>query len=301
MAHERLSSFDAVAKTYAETKPIRGQRLSEDLRPLFARRYWWQRVEKVSDTMYALHDGYWGGSGKWGNKGHMLAPIVWERKEDGDYITIRNCPHNSYAVSRYNFLAWCVPSPMYFWFDNGKHYVRNANKDNYLPKFKCDFDYSNDTFNMTEDNKLVFRAEKDGTFTRVNELQPKKTRRLDKELKAKYDPLIAQMWEWGKAVLPILGASMHENRGQYSEALCKTSYWYWDRYLTKDLAREIVENPEHDKRLALVALSAYSAGAFGTYNYRENEGKVFEPTPKTYSEFRKVLRKVIDVYAVELC
>lgn len=299
MGNPRFNSFDLIAKTYAETKPIRGQRLSEDLRPLFARRYWWMRVEKLSDTKYALHDGMWGSGGRY--KDSDLAPIVWERKEDGDYITIRNCPSNAYAVARYNFLSWCVPSPMYFWFDNGKHYVKNDNVDCFLPKFKANFDWQNSTFEMLEDNKLVFKAEKDGTFTRANELQPKKTRRLDKDLKAKYDPMIAELWEWGKAVLPILGTSIHANRGQYSEALCQTSYWYWDRYLTKNLAREIVENPEHDKRLSLVALAAYHAGAFGTYNYKNDEGGIFEPTSKNYSEFRKVIRKVVDVYAVELC
>lgn len=305
MGSPRFDSFDAVAKMYADTKPIRGQRLSQDIRPIFNRRYWWMRVQKVDNNTYALHDGMWGGHGRYGSKDWELAPVVWQRKADGDYVTVRNCPYNSYSVSRYNFLSWTLPSGTYFWFDNGKHYVRNAGVDHFLPKFKCNFDWQNSTYEIKEDNKLVFKAEADGTFTRANELQPKKTRRLDKDLKAKYDPMIAELWEWGKAVLPILGESMVQGntRNGYANSLNDSNYWYWQRYLTKELAREIIENPEHEKRLAFVALSAYDAGAFGFDSHRNNEpvSRIFEPTPQAYAEFRKIVRKAVDVFAVELC
>ena len=46
-----LNSFDDVAKAYNSIKPIRGKRLSEDLRPLSSfRRYWWNRVIKINDN-----------------------------------------------------------------------------------------------------------------------------------------------------------------------------------------------------------------------------------------------------------
>lgn len=306
MPAPRFNRFDSIAKIYEDTKPIRGR--SEDVRPLFARRYTWQRIEKYDENTYLLHDGMWGGGTSSATHGSRkeLVPIMWERRADGDYITIRNCPNNAYSVSRYNFLSWCLPQGMYFWFENGKHYVKHNNTDHFLAKFKCNFDYRNGTFDMVEDNKIVFKHDPvTDTFTRANELQPKKTRRLDKDLKAKYDPMIAELWQWAQAVLPILGESMCEGktRGEYSQSLCQSGYWYWQRTLESKDAREILENPEHDKRLAFTALCAFEAGAFGFDSYRNHEevSRLFNPTPKAYSEFKKVVRKAVDVFATELC
>jgi hypothetical protein len=155
-------------------------------------------------------------------------------------------------------------------------------------------DWNNKTFTMTEDNKLVFRAEGAGIFTRVNNLQPMQTRRIDKKLDAEYKPKMKEMWDWMCTVLPVMGDSLGDAKNAYTEALTegKGSYWYWERYVDKNLVREILDDPEHEKRIALAGLSAYQAGAI-------KDGR-FEPNKESYAAFRNCMRKVGAMFAVEL-
>jgi hypothetical protein len=297
MGHYRLSSFDAVANAYNSIKPIRGARADQDLRPLTERRYWWNRVVKITDTKYALSDGYWAWSGGFENSiREQTCPILWERKEDGDYITVRNHLNGGTAVSRYDFLKSFLPQGMFFHYPQGggKHFVSHGGVDHFLPKFRGDMDWNNKTFTMTEDNKLVFKAEGDGNFTRVNNLQPMRTRRIDKEIDAQYKPKMKEMWDWMCTVLPVMGDSLGDAKNEYSKDLTegKAGYWYWERYVDKNLVREILDNPEHDLRMALAGLSAYQASAI--------TGGRFEPNKDSYAAFRNCMRKVGGMFAVEL-
>ena len=98
-AKDGLSSFDEVVAKYEQTKPIRGARANDDLRPLAERRYWWARVIKVNDNKYALCDGHW----MWAHVkddtiSEQTCPILWERKEDGDYMTVRSHMNGGMSV-----------------------------------------------------------------------------------------------------------------------------------------------------------------------------------------------------------
>jgi hypothetical protein len=301
MGYYRLSSFDEVAKAYSEIKPIRGARADQDLRPLTERRYWWNRVHKVSDNKYILLDGYWAWSSGLGtdNDNRMreqTAPIVWERKEDGDYMTVRNHMNGGTAVSRYDFLKSFLPQGMFFHYPQGggKHFVSHNGVEHYLPKFKGDMDWQSKVFTMMQDNKLVFKAEGDGGFTRVNNLQPMQTRRVDKDLDSIYKPKMKEMWDWMQVVLPVMGESLGDAKDQYSKNLTegRAGYWYWERYVDKNLIREILDNPEHDKRMALAGLVAYQADAI--------TGGRFAPNKDSYAKFRDCLRKTGGMFAVEL-
>jgi hypothetical protein len=154
-------------------------------------------------------------------------------------------------------------------------------------------DYLNKKFTMIQDNKLVFKAEDDG-FVRVNELQPMQTRRIDKEVDSYFKPKMKEMWEWMQAVLPVMGDGLGDAKQQYAEILTegKASYWYWDRYVEKNLIREILDNPEHPKRMALAGLLAYKADAI--------TGGRFDPQKDSYTKFRTALRKTGGMLAVEL-
>lgn len=289
-----LNSFDAVAKCYAETKPIQGARKTQDLRPLAERRYWWNRVHKVSDTKYLLLDGHW----SWHsviNDPLMLeqtCPITWERKEDGDYLTIRNHSEGGMSVSRYTFIDRYLPSGMRFdWFGNGKHFVRYEGKEYYLPKFKSSIDWQSKTFTMHKDHTLIFKV--DGTgFKRVGDLLPMPTRRVDKDVDAQFKEHIKTMWEWMQIVLPVMGDTLGDSKQTYAQSLGGVSYWYWVRHMDKNLAREILMNPEHDKRMALAGLSAYDIGAI-------NNGR-FEPCKESWSKFRSLMRRIGGMYATEM-
>jgi hypothetical protein len=233
-----------------------------------------------------------------------FAPIIWERKEDGDYLTVRLCSSRSYNLSRYSFLSAYLPDPLWFRIENGKHYVVEGGRgwgtekvsEHYLPKFVLKNINGNSV--MDKDYYVQFKHV-GGKFTRTTELLPMKVRRLDKDLVKKYDPLIKEMWDWAHIVMPILGGTMKgsSTRNGYAEVF-ESSAWYWDRQISPDLVREILENPEHDNRMALCALACYNAGVFSG---DDNTDGRFNPThKKAFSEFKKVLRKVAGVQAVEL-
>jgi hypothetical protein len=291
-----FKTFDEVVKRYEDTKPIRGGRASQDLRPLGQRRYWWNRVAKVSDTKYLLLDGNWSFMYHHNiNTDGILeqtAPIVWERKEDGDYITIRNHSEGGCSISRYTFLATYLPSGMRFdWCGNGKHFVKYQGHDYYLPKFKAKMDWQNKTFTMIEDHNLTFKVNGTG-FTRVSKPLPMQTRKVDKDIDAYYKLKIKELWDWMQIVLPVMGDTLGDSKQTYAESLGSSGYWYWVRQMDKTLIREILDNPEHDKRMALAGLSAYDIGAI-------NNGR-FEPTKESWSKFRSLMRKIGGMYAVEL-
>lgn len=294
----RLSSFDEVAKTYNDIKPIKGGRASQDLRPLNQRRYWWNRVMKLSDTKYLLLDGNW----CWHNNTNlemreMTAPIMWERREDGDYLTIRNHMNDGISVSRYEFLRNHLPKDLFFHWDNGKHFVKHhpTNVDHYLAKFKGKVDWNAGTFEMYEDNKIVFKH--DGcNLTRANDLQPFKTRRIDKEVDKQFAPKLAELLDWMQIVLPILGTTLNDVRGEYANKLMEDrgygGYYYWQKYVEADEIREILSDPEHEKRMALAVVLANEAMAM------DNENR-FMAKADTLSLMRKTIRKIANFYLTE--
>ena len=282
MGRNGLNTFDDVAKRYAETKPIRGARASEDLRPLGERRYWWNRIMRVSDTKYLLLDGHWG-SGWNCSAQEMTCPILWERRDDGDYLTIRSHMNDGISVSRYTFLDRFLPYGLSFdWYsETGKHYVVQRNtgsgeKRHYLPKFKGRMDWSNRTFEMTRDNKIVFKVEADGSFTRANELQPYQTRRIDKDLDRKYTDKVTELWQWAQDMLPILGENIVNDRYEYANKLTGGGYWYWTKSIGQTELCAILDDPEHEKRLALAVCLANEVGALETNRFKHKADTMYQ-------------------------
>jgi hypothetical protein len=292
----RLSSFDEVAKAYNEITPLRGARAKEDIRPLNQRRYWWNRVHKVSDTKYLLLDGHWAWSQATDDIRELTSPIVWERKNDGDYITIRNHFNDGISVSRYTFLMNHLPKDLFFHYDNGKHFVKHhtTGVDHYLPKAKGKIDWQAQTFEMFLDSKIVFKH--DGcNFTRANELQPYKTRRVDKELDAQFKPKVAEFVEWMQIVLPVLGETLVSGRGSYASKMTDDrgySFYYWSNFVTPEEVRAVLLDPEHEKRTALAVC------LINDINAVDKEGR-FAPPPNLLSLIYPRVRKVAGLFAVE--
>jgi hypothetical protein len=287
MGYRGLNSFDEVAKRYNEIKPIRGRK--DDVRPLSERRYTWNRIIKVDDNKYILSDGHYTW---WGDVLDSVSPIIWERREDGDYMTIRNNMNDSSAVSRYQFISHYLPLGMSFdWYTkSGKHFVKYKDQEHYLPKYKCTFDYTTKELTIHKDNKLVFKHV-DGEFIRANELQPMKTRRLDKALDKEYGAKLSAMWDWMQIVLPVLGETMYQDKMIYAEAF-GGSYWYWTKRTTPEEVREILNDEEHPKRMAFAVLSALEIGAM--------HDKRFEPQVGLYQKMRMLVRRIGNFYKTEL-
>jgi len=310
MGRHALNTFDLVAKEYETIKPIKGARASQDLRPLGERRYWWNRVMKVNDNKYLLLDGHWTGS--WNAPSNNPAmqeqtcPIMWERKDDGDYLTIRSHMNDGISVSRYTFLDRFLPYGMGFdWYtETGKHYVvlrsmglgSPNEKRYYLPKFKGNMDWNNNKFEMVQDNKIVFKVETDAqgniTYTRANELQPYQTRRIDKELDTKYANKVVELWTWAKDMLPILGTTLTSERYEYANKLTGAHFWYWTKQIKQDELCAILDDPEHEKRLALAVCLANEVGAY------DNTNRFVEKADSLYL-VKKAIRKAGKFFVVE--
>ena len=284
-----LSSFDEVAKKYEETKPLRGARASEDIRPIAERRYWWNRIDKISDNKYVLCDGHWAWSTVANDVREQTSPIVWERREDGDYLTIRSHMEGGMSVSRYTFIDKWLPKEMRFIWPNGKHYVTYKGVEHYLPKFKGKMDWTAKTFEMYEDYKLEFKHTADG-LVRTNEKQPFKTKKIDKQLDAYYADKLKSFWEWATVTLPVLGETIVTNRHEYAQKFSGGSCWYWKRCNPMEL-RAILEDEEHENRMALAVCLANDANAL--------LGNRFAEKNNTYSLVRNAVRQAGDFYLTE--
>ena len=237
-----LNSFDDVKKRYEGTKPINSKvnPVSDDIRPIFDRKRKYERIMKFSETCYALLDGdgyadsltsNWVGEEQRqkcrDNVSETLtfAPVVWTRHDGYDTIRIRNGSGDYAHVSRYSFIARCLPRAMSMTIGQGKQYIWNKNgsgdKQYLLPKSDY-YSYRNGvceeypekghrylTFEIVHGENVFSII--DGEFV----VNPKRTA-VNKELKAKYKKGIDSMWEYVCTVAPMFNNVFGRNVA-YSE------------------------------------------------------------------------------------
>ena len=263
----RLNTFDEVAKLYDRIKPIisKNHTLADDVRPLGERRYKWQRIIKVDDNTYALTDGSWSEMSFNGNQpteketNRITAPILWERREDGEYLSIRGCMGSGYSTSRYQFYNWNLPYGMRH-LDNarqGEHWIEHKGERYVLPRSVYRYDWSAKKVLEHVDNSLVFKREGD-KFVRVGTVDIK-TKHIDTDRKAQVKPLLNKFYEWMSAVAPLVAkdySSRHEYAKLiYDEGVAATP-WEALRFggLRGDKVLEVITNEEHPCRVALASL-----------------------------------------------
>ena len=296
--HRGMSTFDEVAKAYESITPVRtketGLRM-QDRRPLNSRWKWWERVYKFDDNTYGLCDGHeWWWQGK--EEVMQTCPILWERKADGEYITIRNHYHKwQTSWTRFEFLTWYLPVGISFWYITGKHFINYEDKDYALPKMVSDVKWgSNGTMEVVHDHKIVFKRE-GNNFTRVNNLLPVPTKRKS-ELAYQYQDKILKLWDWANVMLPVLGDSLtSEGLSIYAESITSgktNSIWYWNQHTDAKEMREILDDEEHPKRMALAVCIMYSLSSLMT-------GRHYVPTSTSRQKFIEMMRKIGGMYDVD--
>jgi hypothetical protein len=149
----KINSFAEAEQRYNDTKPMRGKRKADNVRPLGDRRRHWERIAKVNDSIYVLVCGghadtvYNWGSGQTTFREQYpltaeevvrLSPIVWRKHKDGtETVTVRNGAGEWNHNSRYSFIERALPREL--WFKqtrNGKQFIYNRSKgqDVHLPK-----------------------------------------------------------------------------------------------------------------------------------------------------------------------
>lgn len=295
----RLNTFDEVANWFDKTVPIRGQRAAQVIRPIGQRNRSWERIEKVDENCYFLTDGW----GSWTTRNltptqrtertsyyTAMAPILWERREDGEYVRIRNCPNGSGSPSRFNFTRWNLPEGLSFsWGDkdhkSGKHYITAKGVDGhekfFLPKFSvrdANGQADGDTGQM-----LWFKRVGNGVWQRVGEIMGEPVKRLNKAVTQEYKQAINEFYSFMGAVVPALGFMNSDARTVYWQMLNDnpTERYYWGRKLSTQLnrpevVREVLRTEDHSLRVALAVMVAYELDVYaqsGTYRLNPETGK----------------------------
>ena len=236
-----LNTFDEVKKHYESIVPINSKvnPTSDDIRPIADRKRKHERIMKFSETCYALldGDGYADNvTNNWvsaeerqkcrDNVSETLtfAPVVWTRHDGYDTIRIRNGSGDYAHVSRYSFIARCLPRCMRMTIGQGKQYVwnRNSTDEKYLLPKSDYYTYQNGkceeypekghrylTFEIVHGENVFSII--DGEFV----VNPKRTA-VNKELKAKYKKGIDSMWEYVCTVAPMFNNVFGRNVA-YSE------------------------------------------------------------------------------------
>ena len=295
-----LSTFDGVVNVYNSITPLRGKRKPWDIRPLGKRTMWWERIVKVDDNTYLLSDGW--GSYTHGEfteeknaEGHRMlmdvAPIMWTRKVDGDYIRIRTS-FGGNAISRYRFLSTYTPPGMrYSYNQHGVHWVETGGSRYLLPKSRRQW---RDQVN-TADNYLEFKVVGD-KFELVSEAHKKSVPVVNRELTKLYNSKIKELWEWTRTIMPVFGDQLHEEMHKQIQHLGGT----WSiRDLDSNRIRCCLDNVEgyEQDRFALAFVGVYMSGSSeDTYswdaaNHTRTHTCRFKETKTSYPRFRSYLQR----------
>jgi len=235
-----FETFAEVAAMYERITPMRGQNLGKDIRPIGDRNRKHERIVKISDSCYALSDGwhygdYFGGYWLYNNTSYIPtlkdmerhAPIVWRKKRDGtELVTFRNAHGEGAHNMRYAFLYRHTPLGIGFKVNNGRQFLTVGGKDYYLAKGhtvprviydKAKQDAANHANNVYirkranwnmvhDDNTSITFTKAQGDWQWVSGgrdlVIPKRS--VDKDLKAKLKPHIDAFRDWAFAITPML-------------------------------------------------------------------------------------------------
>ena len=272
----RLDSFNEVVSRYERTKPVvsKNHTPAHDVRPISERDRKWERIKKIDENTYALCDGNYGNIIYGLNHSNMehayensMAPIVWMRRQDGDFIRIRNHSKGHSSVTRYNFLRYTLPLGLRFRYNTqGKHWVEarvRMGEYEFYPLPKCGVHMNYTTKKFTDDDVyLMFRSNGDGTYTRVGKNLVTEVRRVDRDLKQQWKPRIDAFYEYCAAIAPLVDtswSSRHEYANQIAEweGTPTMRYIRDTRAVPVDIVRDIITKEDHPLRVALVALVLY--------------------------------------------
>ena len=85
-----LNTFSDVAERYAEVKPMvsKNHKREDDIRPISERHRKWERIAKVDDNCYILHDVIPYENYSWVDEHLKRPPITWSRDKHGDEFVL---------------------------------------------------------------------------------------------------------------------------------------------------------------------------------------------------------------------
>ena len=305
----RFNTFNSVVAWYEQTKPIvsKNHTAADNIRPIGQRNRKWERIRKVDEETYLLLDGYYG-STLFNNNGRgdaqyeqEMAPVMWKREADGDYIYVRNGIVGSVPFSRFQFLRWHLPLTMGFGYNQqGKHWIRaktaNGYEDFPLPKTNYKWDYQLKQATKDDGKRLKFRVNEDGTFTRVGDAFKVEVTTVDKELKKQWKASIDAFYTQAAALAPMIDTTWN-GRHEYRQVItewCKENGFDAPTYgginqLPSALVRYIVEQEDHPLRIPLMALVIDDIGGKRVIESKDDLMKI-------RSAYNRLMNKALGMY-----
>lgn len=317
-----VSTFDEVAAHYKSIKPVISihHDRSDDIRPIGQRRYKQERIIKVDDNTYALSDGYhddkMNPQAKYTPEFLLgMYPILWTRKDDGDYVRIRNGSGNYAHMSRYTFISTYTPRGMSFGIKDGKQYIhiqptsstKMQHESYLLPKSKYQWDWGNKTTMCEDDHKyLTFKVLPDYKYERVGHLNEVKTKRIDKQVKAQYKNQLKGFFNWFTIMYGMLPKISWGECGSISEEINKhegrnvilDTYSPFRGTTSAEFVRALLMDDEHPMRSAFATLLKREVGNMGYGTFTDTIGSDME-LKLIRRRYTQLMNKVLDVYAVE--
>lgn len=276
-------SFQHVANEYADTKPVNERDYdaqdpqkkpfgkSRDLRPISKRDRKWERIQKMSDTCYALMCGHTYGDphfNAWRFKDVVAspevvasyAPIAWHRIEDKDVISVSNA-HYGQPIAHHQFLHAWLPRGMSLAAKNSKHFLEVQQESGAVTYSlrRADPDETQVKYNTYN---LKFTSNGDGTFApyKLPDTADKKAvKRVDTDLKKRFKVRLEEFNQWVMAMGPLFPKdwkSRDEAQRAAKEYIQKVPSYHnhrlWSyRQIPPELAREALIHHDHPLRMYL--------------------------------------------------
>ena len=298
-----VNTFDEVAKHYANTRPVVSfnHAEEEDIRPLGKRRRKWERISRVSDREYVLHDTLPQGTPPaypYVARASNHPPIIWKRKGRRERVTVRGAITIYADTSRYNFLRTWLPLGLKFdnWTRLGSHYVHAGVNRYYLPRPE-----------NTDDERDYFltfeRDEPAGDWELISREYKKPRVQVNKKKKAAAKEYIASFYEWLCATGPMLpvgnwdyNSKLRNEVRDYvtnlatdnllkSKVLKPVPYNGAGRIIPPKLALEIMKNYNHPLRIHL---------ACNFLTDQREDFRTVEDVKRFRSSFNRWVNKTLD-------
>jgi len=251
-----MDTFKEVAARYKTIKPLisKYHTREDDIRPLGDRRRKWERIAKVNENTYVLHDVIeWEGSGYY-TKYLKRPPITWRRRGFDEAVTIRPAIRPAYDTTRFQFLRKYMPWGLGF--DNQNTWGRHNINGVFIPRPKSHDDPTDYHLTFLRVEKKSVNTASIETWKCITQPWPELRPAVDKEKKKALRNDLEQFYEWMCSVGPLLAVNdygfLQRIREELQEhAIPPDVFSQYGIEFAPRLATEIVKDYNHPLRTHL--------------------------------------------------
>jgi hypothetical protein len=308
--------FDRVKAKYESVKPIVSSRstLEDDVRPIGERRYKEERIIKVDENTYVLSDGVLSAVRSYSPMPLEIelqfAPIMVQRRGDGDYIRLRSGSLGSTWFSRYAFLRAYTPMGMSFSSAGGTRaneiHTYEDRKVHVLPRMDYQIDWSTGVVFKDGGEMLWFKQTSPNTYERASELYTLKTNKIDRDAKSQYRRHLRDYFNWMCVISPMLVSGIESKWRARDVATTEFIEVAGDKIFANhyaplrlsspelaSLVKDILKDDEHVLRTALTTLILTECNAsIKTFSDVDS-------MKKFRSQYNRLMNKTLDLFATE--